>query len=156
MVIQNGTFFVFIVKGKKTMNVTENFTLEELYKSSTAEKLKINNTPNEEVKNSLILLATKVLQPLRVAFGKPITVTSGYRSPLLNQAVRGAKTSQHLKGEAADLKCSDNKKLFETSKKLIEEKKIEVGQLIDEYNYSWVHISLPNLKHKNEILHIKK
>lgn len=138
------------------MNVTENFTLEELYKSSTAEKLKINNTPNEEVKNSLILLALKVLQPLREAFGKPITVTSGYRSQALNQAVKGAKNSQHLKGEAADLKCSDNKNLFETARKLIEEKKIEVGQLIDEYNYSWVHISLPNFKHKNEILHIKK
>lgn len=138
------------------MYVTENFTLEELYKSNTAEKLKLDNTPNEEVKKSLMLLALKVLQPLREAFGKPITVTSGYRSPLLNQAVKGAKTSQHLKGEAADLKCSDNKKLFETAKKLIEEKKIEVGQLIDEYGYSWVHISLPNVKHKNEILHIKK
>ena len=137
------------------MYITTNFTLEELYKSSTSSKLGINNVPNKDVSNNLMILAVKILQPLREAYGKPITVTSGYRSLELNKAVKGSSTSQHLKGEAADLVTDNNKKLFEVAKRLIDEGKIKVGQLIDEYNYKWIHISLPNNKHNNQILHLK-
>ena len=137
------------------MYITTNFTLEELYKSNTASKLGINNVPNKDVSNNLMILAVKILQPLREAYGKPITVTSGYRSFELNKAVKGSSTSQHLKGEAADLVTDNNKKLFEVAKRLIDEGKIKVGQLIDEYNYKWIHISLPNNKHNNQILHLK-
>lgn len=137
------------------MYITTNFTLEELYKSNTASKLGINNVPNKDVSNNLMVLAVKILQPLREAYGKPITVTSGYRSLELNKAVKGSSTSQHLKGEAADLVTDNNKKLFEVAKRLIDEGKIKVGQLIDEYNYKWIHISLPNNKHNNQILHLK-
>ena len=137
------------------MYITTNFTLEELYKSSTASKLGINNVPNKDVSNNLMILAVKILQPLREAYGKPITVTSGYRSFELNKAVKGSSTSQHLKGEAADLVTDNNKKLFEVAKRVIDEGKIKVGQLIDEYNYKWIHISLPNNKHNNQILHLK-
>lgn len=137
------------------MYITTNFTLEELYKSSTASKLGINNVPNKDATNNLMILAVKILQPLREAYGKPITVTSGYRSLELNKAVKGSSTSQHLKGEAADLITDNNKKLFEVAKRLIDEGKIKVGQLIDEYNYKWIHISLPNNKHNNQILHLK-
>lgn len=137
------------------MYITTNFTLEELYKSNTASKLGINNVPNKDVSNNLMILAVKILQPLREAYGKPITVTSGYRSLELNKAVKGSSTSQHLKGEAADLVTDNNKKLFEVAKRLIDEGKIKVGQLIDEYNYKWIHISLPNNKHNNQILHLK-
>ena len=137
------------------MYITTNFTLEELYKSNTASKLGINNVPNKDATNNLMILAVKILQPLREAYGKPITVTSGYRSLGLNKAVKGSSTSQHLKGEAADLVTDNNKKLFEVAKRLIDEGKIKVGQLIDEYNYKWIHISLPNNKHNNQILHLK-
>lgn len=137
------------------MYITTNFTLEELYKSNTASKLGINNVPNKDVSSNLMILAVKILQPLREAYGKPITVTSGYRSFELNKAVKGSSTSQHLKGEAADLVTDNNKKLFEVAKRLIDEGKIKVGQLIDEYNYKWIHISLPNNKHNNQILHLK-
>lgn len=137
------------------MYITKNFTLEELYKSNTASKLGINNIPNKDATNNLMILAVKILQPLREAYGKPITVTSGYRSLELNKAVKGSSTSQHLKGEAADLVTDNNKKLFEVAKRLIDEGKIKVGQLIDEYNYKWIHISLPNNKHNNQILHLK-
>ena len=137
------------------MYITNNFTLEELYKSNTASKLGINNVPNKDATNNLMILAVKILQPLREAYGKPITVTSGYRSLELNKAVKGSSTSQHLKGEAADLVTDNNKKLFEVAKRLIDEGKIKVGQLIDEYNYKWIHISLPNNKHNNQILHLK-
>ena len=137
------------------MYITKNFTLEELYKSNTASKLGINNIPNKDATNNLMILAVKILQPLREAYGKPITVTSGYRSLELNKAVKGSSTSQHLKGEAADLVTDNNKKLFEVAKRLIDEGEIKVGQLIDEYNYKWIHISLPNNKHNNQILHLK-
>lgn len=137
------------------MYITKNFTLEELYKSNTASKLGINNIPNKDATNNLMILAVKILQPLREAYGKPITITSGYRCNELNKAVKGSATSQHLKGEAADLVTDNNKKLFEVAKKLIDEGKIKVGQLIDEYNYKWIHISLPNNKHNNQILHLK-
>lgn len=79
------------------------FTLKEMTRSSTAEKLGIDNTPNELIINNLDDLVTNVLDPLREAYGKPIRVTSGYRCEALNKAVKGVKNSQHIKGQAADI-----------------------------------------------------
>lgn len=137
-----------------------NFTVNELCKSATALRKRIDNTPSKSVEANLNKLINNVLQPIRDAYGKPIIVDSGYRCPRLNDLVKGSKTSQHLTGEAADIRSisdsiKDNKELFDVIKTLIKEKKIEVGQLINEYNYNWVHVSLPNKKHKNEILAIK-
>lgn len=142
------------------MKLTDNFTLEELIKSSTATKLNIDNNPTEEITSNLLELSTKILQPIRNVYGKPIVISSGYRCTKLNKAVGGVSTSQHVKGEAADIRTisdsiTDNKGLFDLIKKMINNKQIEVGQLIDEYNYNWIHISLPNNKHKNEVLHVK-
>lgn len=143
------------------MLLSKNFTYDELTKSNTASRLKINNSPDDEAKTKLKKLANDVLQPIRDVYGKPIKVSSGYRCLKLNEKVGGAVNSQHVKGEAADITSlsdtvDENKVLFEVIKKLIKDGKIVVGQLIDEYNYNWVHISLPNDKHKNQILHIKK
>lgn len=137
-------------------NITKNFTMEELIASTTAKQLKIDNTPTESVKKSLVQMATLILQPLRDAYGKPIKISSGYRCPKLNVAVKGSKSSQHLKGEAVDLNIGveENKKLFNLAKQLMRDGKIKVGQLIDEKNYSWIHISLPTPKHNNEVLHL--
>ena len=77
------------------------FTMKELTKSSMADKLGIDNTPTTEVSVALSNLVTHVLDPLREMYGKAITVNSGYRCPKLNAAVGGAKTSQHMRGEAA-------------------------------------------------------
>ena len=100
-----------------------------------------------------------MLQPIRDAWKGVIVVNSGYRCEALNKAVGGSKTSQHLKGEAADIKVGGkerNRKLFNFIYKLISQGKIKVGQLIDEYGYSWVHVSLPREgKTNNQILHIK-
>lgn len=79
------------------------FTMKEMTRSSTAAKLGIDNTPNELIINNLNDLVTNVLDPLREAYGKPIRVTSGYRCPRLNEAVKGVKNSQHMKGQAADI-----------------------------------------------------
>lgn len=135
---------------------TYNFTITELVNSPTAERLHIDNTPSAAIISKLTELIKYVLQPIRDAYKKPIYVSSGYRCPRLNKAVGGVPTSQHVKGEAADIYVkNDNKELFIVIKKLIEDKKIVVGQLIDEYNYKWIHVSLPTDKHKNQILHIK-
>lgn len=138
---------------------TKNFSFDELIASSTAKRLGIDNTPNEQEKENLRRLAEDVLQPIRDAWRSPIIVNSGYRSEALNKAVGGSKTSQHLKGEAADISIGGrdrNKKLFNFIYKLISQGKIKVGQLIDEYNYSWCHISLPRKdKPNNQILHLK-
>lgn len=96
--------------------MSKNFSLQELIKSDTAKKHGINNEPNEQERKNLILLTDQILQPVRDRLGKPIIVTSGYRCRELNKKVGGSKTSQHMKGEAADLKCFDNKILFELIK----------------------------------------
>ncbi len=125
--------------------------MKELAKSSTADKLGIDNTPTPEASVQLSNLVTHVLDPLREMYGKPITVNSGYRCPKLNDAVGGAKNSQHMRGEAADITAGskmENKRLFE----LIWDN-LPFDQLIDESNYSWVHVSyVSTSKNRKQIL----
>ncbi len=142
------------------MELTKNFTIQELTKSATATRLKIDNTPSQRIIKNLTELATKVLQPIRDKYGKPIIVTSGYRCEQLNKAVGGVTFSQHCQGQAADIKSvsdsvDDNKALFDLIVKMIKSGEIVVGQLIDEYNYDWLHISTPSNNKTNQILHIK-
>lgn len=130
------------------------FTMKELTKSSMADKLGIDNTPTTEASAQLSNLVTHVLDPLREMYGKPITVNSGYRCPKLNAAVGGAKTSQHMRGEAADITAgskTENKKLFE----LIRDN-LPFDQLI-EYNYKWIHVSYSSMHdNRSEILHLNR
>lgn len=139
---------------------TKNFSYDELIASATAKRLGLDNTPNEQEKEKLRKLAEDVLQPIRDAWRSPIVVNSGFRSEAVNRAVGGAKNSQHRLGEAADISIGGkerNKKLFNFINKLIQKGTIKVGQLIDEYNYSWIHVSLPrtNGKPNNQVLHLK-
>ena len=87
------------------MQLTEHFKLEEFTRSNTAIKYGIPNVPNEEQIANLRALCVNVLEPLRQWYGKPIVISSGYRSPVVNNhpEVRGASKSQHMTGEAADL-----------------------------------------------------
>ena len=129
------------------------FTIKELTKSTTPEQYKIDNTPSDEEIRNLTLLVDNILDPLREALGKPITVNSGFRSKALNSKIKGSKTSQHCLGQAADIKIGgpeENKKLFD----LIQKLKLPFDQLIDEYNFSWVHVSY-GPKNRRQILHIK-
>jgi len=140
--------------------ITANFTFDELIYSPTANRFGIDNTPDKETKEKLIRLAKEILQPIRNKWGSAIVVTSAYRSEVLNKAVGGVKTSQHRLGEAADIKVgskAQNKALFNLIQKMVSNGELKVGQLIDEYGYSWVHVSLPrtNGKPNNQILHLK-
>ncbi|MCH5240443.1 MAG: peptidase M15 [Muribaculaceae bacterium] len=137
------------------MQLTKNFNLEELTASATAKIRKISNIPNDLQISRLKKLCESILQPLRDKLGLPIKVTSGFRNPSLNKAVRGSAYSQHLKGEAADIVCSNNKVLWDLICSMILTEEITVGQAIDEHNLKWIHIFLPDIKHHNQILHIK-
>ena len=117
------------------MKLSNNFSLEELIKSDTANKCEIKNTPNSLELKNLTNLATKVLQPIRDTFGKPIIISSGFRSIQLNKKVGGASNSDHLFGAAADIHTSsntyeDNKKLYDTIISLKNKGKISCGQII--------------------------
>ena len=131
------------------------FTLNELIKSDAAKRSKINNTPNKQEENNLIALVENILDPLREAYGKPIIVTSGFRCERLNKLVNGSKTSQHRTGQAADIRTvedtvEENKKLYDLIIKL----NLPFDQLIDEYNFDWVHVSY-SPRNRKQILHIK-
>ena len=126
------------------MKFTEHFDLRQMTDTSTA----LDNTPNEEQICRLRVLCEKVLQPLRDWYKKPIIVTSGYRSHRVNKKVGGADSSQHTKGEAADITGGSktvNKLLYEWIRD-----NLEYDQLINEHNYQWVHVSFttrrPNRK----------
>ena len=123
--------------------ISKNFTLDELTASATAKQLHIINAPGVDEVCNLCALVHNVLQPLRDAMGESIKIGSGYRCPQLNKAVGGVATSQHMKGEAADL-CIDGdlkkgKRWFEWIKT-----HCQFDQLIWEHNAKgtyWVHVS---------------
>lgn len=120
------------------------FSIAELCASATAARRGIDNTPNAQHVANLEALVLNVLDPLREAYGEPVTVTSGYRCPALNKAVGGAVTSHHLRGMAADLSVggpAENRRLFELARTM----KLKFTQLLWEKGTqegpSWVHIS---------------
>lgn len=124
------------------MMLTKNFSLEEMYRSDTARRCGIDNKPQtEEVVENLRALCLEVLQPLRDHLGKPVVVSSGYRCKDLNRNVGGVENSQHLKGEAADIKVRDREELIDVMRYIMDE--TDFDQLIREKSGSteWVHVS---------------
>ena len=122
------------------MNLTEHFTLEELLDSQSAVRLGIDEqfAPAESIKDNLKALCIDVLEPIRTLINSPIRISSGYRCERVNKAIGGAETSQHVKGQAADISCKDltTEELY----KSIQESGIIFDQLIQEFGH-WVHIS---------------
>lgn len=130
------------------------FTLGELCKSDVALQKRIENTPTDvETIERLNTLMEQCLDKVREMWGKPIGVNSGYRSPELNRAVGGAKNSQHMRGEAADITTGtkdNNRKLFD----LIVASDIDFDQLIDESDYKWLHLSHSRGYNRRQVLHL--
>lgn len=145
--------------------ITKNFTYEELYKSSTATKYNIDNTPTKKAKEYLYALTEKVLQPIRDEWGAPIIISSGYRSLALNSVVKGASNSLHIDGMAVDFSAKDKKQngeLFKLIVSLMKLGKINLRTLIWEYgdskNPQWIHLDINGEGHtyrKNKIITIK-
>lgn len=129
------------------------FTLGELCKSDVAVEKRIENTPDNPTIERMQALMDECLDKVREMWGEPIGVNSGYRSYELNKAVGGAKNSQHLRGEAADITTGskdNNRKLFD----LIVASDIPFDQLIDESGYRWLHISYCKDYNRKQVLHL--
>lgn len=142
------------------MKITENFTMEEFFRSAKADSLKIDNTPTEKEKANINRLVIDILQPIRDKFGNPITVSSGYRCEKLNKAVNGSPTSAHRFGNAADLKAKDMKAFQRCVLEWAKTNKFD--QVIIEYpdkNHvaSWIHIGIFNSsgKQRKQIIYTK-
>ena len=141
------------------MKLSKYFILAELTPSSTAKRLGIKNEPTPAHLEGLKLLATNVLDKVREHFGKPIWISSGYRSKALNEATPGSSaTSQHCTGEAADLD-QDGRGTGVTNKMVFDYIKdhLNFDQLIYEYgtdaNPDWVHVSWESTgKQRKQIL----
>ena len=116
------------------------FTLEEFTRSSTAQRLKIDNTPGDEVVRNIQYGVQMVLDPLRRIIRSPIIITSGFRCSALNKAVGGVANSWHTKGNAADIRISDEeeaKTIFQALKTLP-----SVDTVLFEHSTSaiWMHV----------------
>ncbi len=88
------------------------FSIKELYRSETADRLKINNRPSKEIENNIVLFIETVLDPIREDWGRAIMVSSGYRCDRLNKAVGGAENSGHKYGFCADLQIVGDIRVF--------------------------------------------
>lgn len=124
------------------MKLSKNFSLQEMTKSQTALRRGIDNTPTPDKIDPLTMLCEKVLQPVRDHFDRPVTITSGYRSPELCMAIGSKPTSQHTKGQAADFEVPGVSNM-EVAKWISEN--LEFDQLILECytggNTGWIHCS---------------
>ncbi len=132
--------------------ISEHITYAEATASNKAKQLGISNTPNERELRAMKLLAEKVFEPLRKWYGKPIQITSFFRSAKINRAIGGSATSQHSLGQAIDIDTvSDNKKLFDYIKD-----NLTFDQLIWEYgtdaNPDWVHVSYSEVRNRKQVL----
>lgn len=122
-------------------NLTKNFTLSELIISQTALRMRLDNTPTDQIKRNLKITAQKILQPIRDHYNLPVVVTSGYRSVAVNRAVGGSSRSQHVTGQAVDFTVPtiDN---FTVATWI--SKNLKYDQLILEFytggNSGWVHV----------------
>lgn len=137
------------------MNLSKNFSLNELIYSDTAIRKGLDNTPNEEQINNLKLVCENILEPVRANFNSPIIVSSGYRSVALCEAVGSSAKSQHTKGQAADFEITGipNK---EVSDWIVSN--LNYDQCILEFwnenepNSGWVHCSYSNLSNRKQYL----
>jgi len=136
------------------MQLSKHFTLEEMEKSQTATRKGIKNKAGSgEIKN-LGDLCYEVLEPVRVKFDKPVTITSGYRSPELSEAIGSKATSQHCLGEAVDLEVIGESNLKVA---LWIENNVDFDQLILEYwtgeaNSGWIHVSYKDGSNRKQVL----
>lgn len=122
------------------------FELNEFIRSDTAKQRGIDNTPSFEIVDHIEELIAKILEPLREAYGKPITVTSGYRCPKLNLIVGGSPTSVHKIGYAADIYVNDIQGLFNFVTGWVKANGIMFDQIFLETKggLKWLHIGLKN------------
>ena len=136
------------------MKLSAHLDLSEVIRSESAKRNGISNMPIPQHIENFKLLAEKVFEPVRVHFGVPIHISSGYRSIELNKCIGGSLTSQHCTGEAIDIDMDGspsgvtNKMVFDYIKD-----NLVYDQIINEFDYSWVHVSYAaNGKNRKQVL----
>ena len=141
------------------MELSKNFTLNELTKSQEAIRLGIDNIPNEEHIKNLKILCEKILQPIRDFYGMPVSISSGYRSVALCEAIGSSSKSQHTKGQAADFE------VFGITNKQLADfvvQNLDYDQCILEFwnpnepNSGWVHCSYNSAGNRKQYLRASK
>jgi hypothetical protein len=142
------------------MNLSENLSLSEMIRSESAKRNGISNQPTAEHIENMKVLAQHIFQPIREHFGKPIHVSSGYRSKDLNKAIGGSQTSQHSRGQAIDIDM-DGSEISNRDVFMFIKDNLEFDQLIWEFgtkgNPDWVHVSYnTNGNQRKQVLIAKK
>ena len=144
------------------MQLSKHLSLAEVTRSESAKRRGISNMPTPAHIENFKLLAANIFEPIREHFGKPIHISSGYRSDALNKAIGGSKTSQHCAGEAIDIDMDGsangitNKMVFDYIKD-----NLNFDQLIWEFgttsNPDWVHVSYESTgKQRKQVLRAVK
>ena len=138
------------------MRLSKNFVLSEITRSNTAKRLGIDNGPDKNHLRSIQRLITNLIQPMRDALG-PIRISSGYRNPNVNRAIGGSTKSQHCKGEALDLQFwKDGKICNKEIYDWVLSSNVEFDQMINEFDFAWIHISLKKEDNRKQVLEAYK
>ena len=138
------------------MKLSKNFALSEITHSNTAKRLGIDNEPTETHLQNMQHLVDNLIQPLRDSIG-PIRISSGYRNPSLNRAIGGSVSSQHCKGEALDIQFWQMGKMMnELIYEWILDSGLEFDQMINEFDFAWIHISLKQKGNRKQVLEAYK
>lgn len=141
------------------MQISEHISFDEATISQTGERMKIDNTPTNEILANMQIVAAKCFEPIRSHFGIPLKVSSFYRCPALNAAIGGVPNSQHQYGEAIDIEAGRdmNVEIFEWAKE-----NLKFDQLLNEFpdaqgRPAWVHISyVSEEKNRQQAINITK
>jgi hypothetical protein len=134
--------------------ISKHISLNEAIESPTALRMGIKNVPNELELEAMKYVAENLFEPIRKWYKKPIKINSFFRCIALNKAVKGSTSSQHVKGEAIDISGGnkiENKKIFD----YIVSSGLDFDQCINEYDFTWVHISLKKSGNRKQVLIIK-
>lgn len=126
-----------------------------MIRSSKADEFNIDNWPKDADIMDNIIFTMECLDKIREDYGLPLFISSGYRCDELNKKVGGVKTSQHTKGQAADINLGSvemNRAFFNWCNTNI--KNLPIDQLIDESHYSWVHLSFTKENQRHQVLHL--
>lgn len=134
--------------------ISNHISLEEAIESPTALRHGIKNVPNEEELDAMKFVAEHLFEPIREWYSKPIRINSFYRCRELNKAVKGSLTSGHVLGNSIDI-TGGNKKENQKIFSFIKESGLFYDQVINEYDFTWIHISLKKSGNRKQILVIK-
>jgi zinc D-Ala-D-Ala carboxypeptidase len=134
------------------MRLSKNFVLSEMTRSNTAKRLGISNEPTKKHLENMQRLVSDLIQPMRDKLG-PIRITSGYRSQALNRAIGGSTKSDHCRAMAADLQFwKDGKMCNKEIYDWVIESGLEFDQMINEFDFSWIHLSLREKENRKQVL----